>query len=72
MDLTGEQWVVLEPPIGELPQWADKRSRNWRSSREGLNGIPWILHQSPAGGSARPIFAVPDLLAAPFVQVTCS
>ncbi|HEX8037119.1 MAG TPA: hypothetical protein VF510_24910 [Ktedonobacterales bacterium] len=27
MDLTGEQWKVLEPLIGELPRWADGRRR---------------------------------------------
>jgi transposase len=43
MDLTDEQWRVLEPLIGEMPQRADKRGRPWRSSREVLNGILWIL-----------------------------
>lgn len=43
MDLTGEQGAVLEPLIGELPRRADGRGRPWRSSREVLNGILWIL-----------------------------
>ena len=43
MDLTDEQWTVLEPLIGELPRRADGRGRPWRSSREVLNGILWIL-----------------------------
>jgi transposase len=43
MDLTYEQWRVLEPLIGELPRPADGRGRPWRSSREVLNGILWIL-----------------------------
>ena len=43
MDLTDEQWAVLEPLIGELPRRADGRGRPWRSSREVLNGILWIL-----------------------------
>jgi transposase len=43
MDLTNEQWTVLEPLIGELPKRADGRGRLWRSSREVLNGILWIL-----------------------------
>jgi transposase len=41
--VTDEQWKVLEPLIGELPRRADERGRPWRSSREGLNGIVWIL-----------------------------
>jgi len=43
MDLTGGQWTVLEPLIGGLPKRADGRGRPWRSSREVLNGILWIL-----------------------------
>src|SRR5215469_6923032 len=43
MDLTGEQWKVLEPLIGTMPQRTDRRGRPWRSSREVLNGILWIL-----------------------------
>lgn len=43
MDLTDEQWTVLEPLIGELPKRADGRGRPWRNSREVLNGILWIL-----------------------------
>jgi transposase len=43
MDLTDEQWTVLEPLIGELPRRADGRGRPWRESREVLNGIVWIL-----------------------------
>ncbi len=34
MDLTDEQWAVLEPLIGGLPRRADGRGRPWRSSRE--------------------------------------
>ena len=43
MDLTDEQWAVLEPLIGGLPRRPDGRGRPWRSSREVLNGILWIL-----------------------------
>jgi len=46
MDLTDEQWSVLEPLIGEMPRRADGRGRPWRSSREVLNGILWILRTS--------------------------
>ncbi len=43
MDLTDDQWRVLEPLLGELPWRADKRGRPWRDSREVLNGILWVL-----------------------------
>jgi transposase len=43
MDLTDEQWAVLEPLIPEPPRRADGRGRPWRSAREVLNGILWIL-----------------------------
>lgn len=43
MDLTDEQWQVVEPLIGEMPRRADGRGRPWRSSREVFNGILWIL-----------------------------
>jgi transposase len=43
MDLTDEQWKVLDPLIGEMPRRGDGRGRPWRSSREVLNGILWIL-----------------------------
>ena len=41
MDLTDEQWEVLEPLIPEPPRRAD--GRPWRDAREVLNGILWVL-----------------------------
>ena len=41
MDLTDEQWTVLEPLLGAMPRRADGRGRPWRSSREVLNGVLW-------------------------------
>jgi transposase len=43
MDLTDEQWSVLEPLIPEPPRRADGRGRPWQPAREVLNGILWIL-----------------------------
>ena len=43
MDLTDEQWAVIEPLLRQLPGRADGRGRPWHSSREVLNGILWIL-----------------------------
>jgi transposase len=43
MDLTTEQWEVLEPLIPEPVRRADGRGRPWRNSRDVLNGILWVL-----------------------------
>ena len=43
MDLTDEQWEILEPLIPEPPRRADGRGRPWRDAREVLNGIIWVL-----------------------------
>ena len=43
MDLTDEQWDVLQPLIVEPPRRADGRGRPRRDPREVLNGILWIL-----------------------------
>ncbi len=42
MDLTDAQWALLEPllPTKRRP---DGRGRPWRSTREVLNGVLWIL-----------------------------
>ncbi len=43
MDLTDEQWAILQPLIPEPPRRPDGRGRPWRDAREVLNGILWIL-----------------------------
>lgn len=43
MDLTDKQWEIIEPILPELPRRSDGRGRPWRSSREVLNGILWVL-----------------------------
>ncbi len=43
MDLTDEQWAVVQPLIGKPPRREDGRGRPWRDSREVLNGVLWIL-----------------------------
>jgi transposase len=43
MDLTDEQWLMLERLIPELPRREDRRGRPWRDSLEVWNGILWIL-----------------------------
>ncbi|MDQ5828081.1 MAG: IS5 family transposase [Chloroflexota bacterium] len=43
MDLTDEQWEVLESLIPEPPRRADGRGRPWRDPRDVLNGILWVM-----------------------------
>ena len=43
MDLTDEQWELLEPLIPNPPLRADGRGRPWRDPRDVLNGILWVL-----------------------------
>jgi transposase len=43
MDLTDEQWAVLEPLILPPPRRTDGKGWPWRYPREILNGILWVL-----------------------------
>jgi len=43
MDLTKEQWAVLEPLVPRPRRRQDGRGRPWRDAREVLSGILWIL-----------------------------
>jgi transposase len=43
MDLTDEQWEILEPLIPKPPRRDDGRGRPWRDPRDVLNGILWIV-----------------------------
>lgn len=46
MDLTDEQRAVISSLLPDLPRRRDSRGQPWRSSRETLNGILWILFLS--------------------------
>ena len=44
MDLTGEQWTVLEPLLPEEERTPPrKRGRPWKDPRQVLNAVLWIL-----------------------------
>ncbi len=43
MDLTNEQWAVIDPLIVRPPRRADGKGRPRRDDRPMLNGILWIL-----------------------------
>lgn len=42
-ELTDEQWAVIGPLIPEPPRRENGRGRLWRSTREVINGILWVL-----------------------------
>jgi transposase len=43
MDVTDEQWAVLEPLIPEDEREPGGRGRPWRPARDVFNSILWIL-----------------------------
>ena len=43
MDLTDEQWKLLEVMIPKPTRREDGRGRPWRDPRDVLNGILWVL-----------------------------
>ena len=49
MDLTDEQWAVLQPIIPPPPRRPDGRGRPWRDAREVLNGVLWMLRTGAQG-----------------------
>ncbi len=43
MDLTDQQWSILQPLIPEPPRRADGRGRPWADNRKLLDSMLWIL-----------------------------
>ncbi len=43
MDLTDEQWAVIEPLIPEQERHPQGPGRPWLPARDVLNGVLWIL-----------------------------
>ena len=43
MDLTDEQWKIVEPLLPEDPVRDDGRGRPWSERRKVFNGVLWIL-----------------------------
>lgn len=48
MDLTDEQWRLIEPLIPIPPRRADGRGRPRRHPRDVMNGILWIMRTGAA------------------------
>lgn len=43
MDLTDEQWSIIQPLIPNPPRRPDGKGRPWRDARDIMDGILWIL-----------------------------
>ncbi|RZU43725.1 IS5 family transposase [Edaphobacter modestus] len=43
LDLTDEQWKILDPLIPKPKTRPDRRGRPWKSRRSVMNGILWVL-----------------------------
>ena len=50
MDLTDEQWAVVEQLMPKAPVRADGKGRPRRSDREVLNGIMWVMRTGAQWG----------------------
>lgn len=53
MDLTDEQWDIIQPLIPEPPKRPLGRGRPRRDNREILNGILWIMRTGHNGKICR-------------------
>ena len=61
-ELTDEQWTLVKELLPELPRRSDGRGRPWRSQRQVLNGVLWILRSGARWKDLPERFpAVPDL-----------
>ncbi len=60
MDLTEEQWSIIQPLIPDLPRRPDGKGRPWKDSREIMNGILWILR------TGAPWYDMPDRYLPPY------
>ena len=53
MDITDQQWALLEP-LFEEKRRADGRGRPWRDARAVLNGVLWVLRTGAPWKICRP------------------
>ncbi len=42
MDLTDEQWHIIQPLIPDPPRRSDGKGRPWKDARDIINGVLWI------------------------------
>ena len=54
MDLTDEQWAVIQPLIPDPPKRPDGKGRPWKDARDVMNGILWVLR------TGAPWYDLPD------------
>ena len=46
MDLTDEQWSIIQPLIPDPPRRPDGKGRPWKDARDVMNAVLlWILHR---------------------------
>src|SRR5919106_3948689 len=43
MDLTDEQWSIIQPLIPDPPRRPDGKGRPWKDARDVMNAVLWIL-----------------------------
>jgi transposase len=43
MDLTDDQWSIIQPLIHDPTRRPDGKGRSWKDARDVMNGILWIL-----------------------------
>jgi len=54
MDLTDEQWAVIQPLIPDPPKRPDGKGRPWKDARDVINGVLWALR------TGAPWYDLPD------------
>jgi transposase len=60
MDLTDDQWLIIQPLIPDPPRRPDGKGRPWKDPREVMNGILWILR------TEAPWYDMPDRYLPPY------
>jgi transposase len=60
MDLTDEQWSIIQPLIPDPTRRPDGKGRPWRDSRDVMNGVLWILR------TGAPWYDMPDRYPSPY------
>jgi transposase len=54
MDLTDDQWLIIQPLIPDPTRRPDGKGRPWKDARDVMNGILWILR------TGAPWYDMPD------------
>jgi transposase len=60
MDLTDDQWYIIQPLIPDPPRRPDGKGIPWKDARDVMNGILWILR------TGAPWYDMPDRYPSPY------